>query len=228
MEDIIDTEEEIKEIEIVNPYGFIYCTTCKINGKKYIGKNGFCRWENYLGSGKLLKRAIKKYGKENFYREIIYIAYDKDELDKVEIMFIKEHGAVESSDYYNITSGGDGGATTTGKSPSEETRKKISLAQKGEKGRMYGKHHSEETKLKMSLATKGEKSFMFGIPKSKETCKKMSESQIKFTPDQVAEIREKYATGNYIQDELAGIYSVSHATINNIVNYKRAYTIKIV
>ena len=53
-------------MEIENPYGFIYITTNMVNGKRYIGQKKFCDgWKTYLGSGKLLKEAIKKYGKEN-------------------------------------------------------------------------------------------------------------------------------------------------------------------
>jgi group I intron endonuclease len=49
----------------------IYCTTNKINGKKYIGSHNK-RKLNYLGSGTDLKQAIKKYGKENFTRQILW------------------------------------------------------------------------------------------------------------------------------------------------------------
>ncbi|WP_425411978.1 hypothetical protein [Lysinibacillus contaminans] len=72
---------------ISNAYGFIYETINKINGKKYIGKCIYDRinnWENYLGSGVYLKRAIKKYGKENFEKKIICIAYSDDELNQLE------------------------------------------------------------------------------------------------------------------------------------------------
>ena len=95
----------------IRPYGFIYITTNMINGKKYIGQKKFDdKWKNYVGSGYNLKKAIEKYGKENFIKEIIYIAYTKDELDKAEIDFINLHDAVESNDYYNIALGGQGGA----------------------------------------------------------------------------------------------------------------------
>ena len=57
-----------------------------------------------------------------------------------------------------------------GKHPSEETRKKLSEAQKGENNPMYGKHHSEETRNKMSEAKKG-------MQHSEETRKKMSEAK---------------------------------------------------
>lgn len=52
--------------------GYIYETTNLINNKKYIGKhicNNFD--ENYYGSGVTLKRALNKYGKENFKIKIL-------------------------------------------------------------------------------------------------------------------------------------------------------------
>ena len=49
----------------------IYLTTNLINGKIYIGLLTNLKKKNYLGSGKILKKAINAYGKENFKREEI-------------------------------------------------------------------------------------------------------------------------------------------------------------
>lgn len=97
--------------EIKDPYGFIYIITNLINGKRYIGQRKFDdkqMWKYYLGSGVALKNAKKKYGSKNFKKEIIYVAYSKQELDKVEIEYIKLFNAIESTDYYNIAPGGEG------------------------------------------------------------------------------------------------------------------------
>lgn len=48
----------------------IYKITNTINGKIYIGKQSN-RNKKYMGSGKWIKRAIKKYGRSNFIKEII-------------------------------------------------------------------------------------------------------------------------------------------------------------
>ena len=62
----------------------IYKTTNLINGKTYVGK---CVREDksYYGSGKILKQAIKKYGKKNFIRETIDTASTREELNLKEI-----------------------------------------------------------------------------------------------------------------------------------------------
>lgn len=91
-------------------YGFVYITTNLINNKKYIEQCKFHNtWKYYLGSGKLIKRAIEKYGKENFRRRIIEYADSKEELNNLEIELIKKYNAVKSDMYYNLADGGKGG-----------------------------------------------------------------------------------------------------------------------
>lgn len=72
---------------------------------------GLCTREdpNYLGSGKLIKQAIKKYGKNNFSREILEECEDFDLLCEREIYWIDKYNAVESDNYYNLSYGGNGG-----------------------------------------------------------------------------------------------------------------------
>ncbi|MDD2285627.1 MAG: GIY-YIG nuclease family protein [Paludibacter sp.] len=73
----------------MEPYGFIYITTNMINGKKYIGQKKYMKhWENYLGSGVILRNAINKYGRDNFKREIIEDCITKEDLDRKEKYWI--------------------------------------------------------------------------------------------------------------------------------------------
>ena len=72
----------------------------------------------------------------------------------------------------NLTEGGEG---TSGVVRSEETRKKMSDGQLGEKNHNYGKPRSEETRKKISESTQGEKHYNYGKVLSEETRKKLSE-----------------------------------------------------
>lgn len=207
--------ENIQEIEIVNPYGFIYITINMVNGKKYIGQKIFkYNWKDYLGSGILLLRSLDKYGKDNFYKEIIAVAYSKEELDQLEMEFIKNHNAVESPEYYNISSGGAGG--NLGIHFSQEHKNKIGIAH-------IGKHHSEEVKIKI-----GKNHIYYSEKRKQEIKEEMEEREKhpngrKITKEQAEEIRIKYATGNYTHRGLALDYSVSREAINNVINYRSVY-----
>ena len=63
-----------------------------------------------------------------------------------------------------------------GKHLSDETRRKISEANTGEKNPFYGKQHSESTRRKMSESHKGKNHPMYGKHHSESTRRKMSES----------------------------------------------------
>lgn len=169
-------------------YHYVYRTVNKINGKFYIGKHSTNTLDDgYLGSGKVLKQAIEKYGVENFEKKILCFCDSSDEALKVEEFLVTDY-LLSREDCYNLKKGGKGGAekgflseegkrklsermkgNTYGKDrhPSEETRKKLSEALKGNK-RSLGKKQSEETKAKRSAALKGH-------PVSEETKKKISE-----------------------------------------------------
>lgn len=89
-------------------------TTCLVNGKRYIGKYEGRETDNYLGSGKLLKRAIAKYGVESFKREILQRFTTTTSLREAEKFYIQTHNASQSDEYYNIAAGGEGGNTFQG------------------------------------------------------------------------------------------------------------------
>ncbi len=106
---------------------FVYLTVCLINGKSYVGKYESSERNDYLGSGKLLRRAIRKYGKENFTR-IILERYDSVEDCRVgEKKWISLLNAVESPHFYNIAAGGEGGNTYGGLGQQELIELKVRL-----------------------------------------------------------------------------------------------------
>lgn len=90
-------------------YYTIYRTTNTINNKIYIGKHQTEDLEDgYLGSGKILKRAINLYGEDKFESEILYIFESKIEMDKMEAEIVDAE-FVKREDTYNIKLGGEGG-----------------------------------------------------------------------------------------------------------------------
>lgn len=87
----------------------IYKITNKINDKIYIGKHQTDNLDDdYMGSGKYLKRAIEKYGRENFTKEILHIFESEDEMNAKEVELVSED-FVKRDDNYNLCPGGHGG-----------------------------------------------------------------------------------------------------------------------
>lgn len=147
--------------------GIIYKYTNKINGKVYIGQTTDERQRKKDHRNSKVEdhfhRAIRKYGWDNFEYEVIFetLSSDKDRLkyllDTMEKYFIKKYDS-HGKGGYNCT---DGGGGCLGYLHSEETREKLSIANRGKK-------RTEETKRKISEARKGRKH-------TEEAKKKLSE-----------------------------------------------------
>ena len=87
---------------------FVYETTNKVNGMKYIGKHYGYRNDGYLGSGPGIKDAISKYGSKNFTRKIVSVHYTSCGMAIAEAAIISNRNAVESPKYYNRIGGMSG------------------------------------------------------------------------------------------------------------------------
>jgi group I intron endonuclease len=153
----------------------IYLITNLINGKKYIGmdtKNN----SKYLGSGNLITKAIKKYGRENFKKEILEVCFTIDELEKRETYWIEYFNALNDENFYNLADVRKRGKnpfknktkeelkTIFNKIKSKERNEKIGKANSKPKPKGFGekisninkgRKKSEESKLKQSIKLKG-------------------------------------------------------------------------
>lgn len=175
-------------------FGYIYLTINKINNKKYIGQrrafNCSPKDDNYLGSGILLNKAIKLYGKENFLKEILEYCESQEELNKCEQKWISFYDAVKSDNFYNIAVGGLAGDTWLGRSieEKEKFKEKIKKSNKkrirnpenisGNKNPAYGKKWCNDGKINYLLPIKDiiDKKLMLGMIRKPEHNKKISEA----------------------------------------------------
>lgn len=148
-------------------HGIIYKTTCLINNKIYIGQTVRLNNKYYLGSGTYLKSAIKKYGKENFIREILKECYNQVELDEWEDLLIWEYNSRDKNIGYNIANGSVGEIGENNPCKLPEVRKKLSES-------LTGIKRSKETRTKMSIAKSGIKfteEHKYKLSKSHIGCK---------------------------------------------------------
>jgi len=170
-----------------------YLARNKINNKGYLGqawcirkriKNGHCKNPWYNGSTRNKCRAfyaaLRKYGVDAFTWQVVWEANDgkttQDEMDMMEINFIKHLDTHVSRSGYNIALGGMG---SRGVRHTEESKKKIGDAHRGKK-------YSAETKKKIGDAHRGKKvsaknkqkmsDFQKGRKKSTEHKKKIADA----------------------------------------------------
>jgi group I intron endonuclease len=165
-------------------YYLVYLIRNLVNSKIYVGVHSAWNLDDgYLGSGQNIKRAIKKYGKENFERTILHYCYDEIQMYEWEKQIVNEN-FIRQNNTYNMRLGGNGGSLKGRKLSNESKIKmskshigkplskyhisKISISQTGKPSHMLGHTHSEETKIKMT-------EWQLGRKFSEETKKKMSD-----------------------------------------------------
>ena len=147
-----------------------------INNKFYIGKHKtYDPFDNYTGSGWMIKRAIPKYGLENFIKIILFDLESREQLKIVERKLIPRSSChCHDSQCYNLVPGGGGGFLRAdgtniklGCRESEKTRKKKSLIgqlrkvseqqKQQQREKMLGRKQSQETIQKRVSKNIGQK-----------------------------------------------------------------------
>lgn len=87
----------------------IYQIRNKANEKIYIGKHQTTDLDdNYMGSGKHLKRAQEKYGLDQFEKTILHVFNTEEDMNAKEAELVTEEFC-SREDTYNICPGGKGG-----------------------------------------------------------------------------------------------------------------------
>lgn len=173
----------------------IYQILNKINNKSYVGKSIDieCRWGHHISfllnnkhHNHYLQRAWNKYGEGAFIWEVL------EEVPNIKLLGVKEVFWIMVLESYNKDFGYNLNNIIDNKiRQSEETKKKISEANKGNQyslGRVIsettrkklsksikGYKHTEEAKKKISEFHKGNK-YNLGYKHSEETKRKKSES----------------------------------------------------
>ena len=157
-------------------YKYIYIIWNNINSHFYIGKHITDNLDDgYMGSGLSLKSSIKKYGIENFNKEIIEYCDSLEELNEKEKFYIAFH--IGNKYCYNISLGGDGGDLYNCLS---DERKKISNKRKSEaKKKYWGKLSEEQKNNKLYKSHEGLKNYRNSLDKD-VVIQKMSKISKKF------------------------------------------------
>ena len=174
-----------------------------------------------------MKKAIKKYGKSNFQREIIAQLDNIDNMKELEEYYIEYYNAYNSNLFYNATKHAAGITKCTwgdkisksmightfnlGKTQSQDTKNKISESNKG-------KTRSKEFKLNRSKRMSGN-TCALGNKLSLETrnliSKNKSKSIIQYSLN-LDFIKEWYST-----TEVFNTLKIDGGGISNVLNGKR-------
>jgi hypothetical protein len=195
-------------------YYTVYKITNKINGKFYIGKHQTKNLDDdYMGSGKLIKAAIEKYGKENFFKEILHI------FDKEEDMNAKESELVIlSENSYNLCPGGHGSfghLNDRGDKHKNRTRK-AALKTAIVLNEKYGVDNPAKLPhVRQALSIHSKERWLKGLNKSPPNWKGKKHS---------LETRKRMSETKLINGSQKGIKNSQYGTIwitNNIINKKQ-------
>lgn len=174
---------------------YIYCHTAP-NGKRYIGQTcqepekRWARGYGYKGQ-QHFKRAIDKYGWDNFKHVVLCTVSSKENADFLEQWFIEKWDTFNPEHGYNHTKGGGG---TLGYHMSDSNRKKLSQANSNREwtdkqrkqigdtlregyasGRIAKPSMSDDARKRMSKERTGSGNPMYGRHHTEEAARRIKE-----------------------------------------------------
>lgn len=172
----------------------IYKTTNKLNNKIYIGlhkvKNKKTLDPEYIGSGFTLKLSIKKYGRDNFSRDILHICETLEEANRIESIKIKECNSRDPKIGYNISAGGDNFGSTLDWIKNNNPEKWIVIREKLVEN---GKNSPSRFKIGHKLSKESIEKMKMNLPKKRKPTSeatKLKISQAKKGKPWTAEVRQ--------------------------------------
>lgn len=136
--------------------GYVYMITNNVNGKRYVGitkRSIETRFKEHikcsrkLHSKQIINHAIAKYGIENFSIEKLEECKSLTRMRDAEMSWIEKMQSHVSFNGYNVSMCAQ---HSLGIKQTDETKRKLSEINRGEKHPMYGKHHTEEAKRAIS------------------------------------------------------------------------------
>ena len=215
--------------------GIIYCYKNKTNGKRYIGQtiNPQQRKSAHISDSTHIDtkfyRAVRKYEWNNFEYEILAESEDRNELDKLEVDFIKSFNSIENG--YNIRSGGE--HPTMG----EETKKKLQQANAFQNAELseeeiielriaylnydspsqiYNEKYKDRLHFNSFLNIWTGARYAYVMPEVFE----QRQGRRKYSEEVVKEIRRVREEEKLSYDKLAKIFGIPKPTIADIVKYR--------
>lgn len=195
----------------INSIGRIYKITNLINNKVYVGQTVMTLKERWWGhcsnlyskaQDMIIKRAIKKYGKENFRIELIEEC-PIEEIDDREIYWIKEYDSYYNG--YNATIGGSNHSKMM--KLYNQAEEIIKLYETGfslrEIARQYNVDHATINYLlrKFDIAIRATRTY-------------------KYTPNERQEIMNEFLNG-VSRKEIMKKWKISHSYLSQLINGNR-------
>lgn len=207
---------------------YVYRITNLINGKIYIGKtinpkkrkNEHFSNKDQNADHLLLKKAMKKYGKEHFKFEIIGEYSDEIIALDMEKYFIREFNASGRVNGYNLTFGGEG---LSGFKHSEKTKEILRIKNIGNLNPLYGKPQSTSLRAKQSHIQSNRKWKTNHSNESKLKLSIISKSvKLNFHSDDLKnEIIELYNSGKFTKNQLAEKFNIKYHTVVSLLRPKK-------
>lgn len=130
------------------------------------------------GDGNSLYKAIRKYGWDNFQKEIVTQTDSEQTAQLLEETLIREMNSVRKG-YNDTYVGGGGNLYKNQPEKLEQFRKKMSGITAGEKNGMYGKTQSDEAKQKQREKAKGRFTLQWYVDRHGDEGKRLYEERSK-------------------------------------------------